>query len=163
MTRVRQLQSWPCARLAGKKLLDETKMENIACLPEKRIKQILEVFLITQGWNTKIAWGFTHGIDIEAKRNTDRWIIEVGVSKLGNPTIISSFVSVLGKILQRMDDPECKYSIALPDTEPFRRLWERLPILVKDRTEITALFVNHAGTVIERANNLPFLANSGNF
>jgi hypothetical protein len=126
-------------------------MKNLACLPERRIKQILEGFLTSQGWKPEVAWGFTYGIDIEAKRNTDRWIIVVKVSEPSNLTIINSFVSVLGKILQRMNDPKCKYSVALPDTAPFRRLWERLPILAKNRTQITALFVNPAGTVIERA------------
>ncbi|MDP2931337.1 MAG: hypothetical protein Q8O05_02420 [Chloroflexota bacterium] len=126
-------------------------MKSNDCLPEKKIKQVLEGFLTSQGWNPEIAWGSTHGIDIEAKRNTDRWIIEVKVSEFSNPVIVNSFVSVLGEILQRMNDPGCKYSIALPDAEPFRRLWERLPILAKNRTEITALFVNRAGIVTERA------------
>ena len=52
-----------------------------------------------------------------------------------------------------MDDPRSKYSIAFPDTEPFRRLWERLPALVKNKIEITALFVNQRGVEIEIKND----------
>lgn len=126
-------------------------MKSNDCIPEKKVKQILKGFLTSQGWNPRITWGSTHGIDIEAKRNTARWIIEVKVAESSNPAIVNSFVSVLGEILQRMDYQECKYSIALPDTEPFRRLWERLPTLAKDRTGITVLFVNPAGNVTERA------------
>jgi hypothetical protein len=116
---------------------------------ERQIKKALEGFLTSQGWNTEITWGSTHGIDIEAKRNSDRWIIEVKASESSNPMIVNSFVSVLGKILERMNDPKCKYSIALPDTEPFRRLWERLPILAKNRTGITVLFVQPEGNITE--------------
>lgn len=35
-----------------------------------------------------------------------------------------------------MNDSEARYSIALPDLEQFRRLWERLPKLAKERTTI---------------------------
>ncbi len=124
-------------------------MKDNDCLSERRIKQILGGFLSSHGWDAEIAWGCSHGIDIEARRNTARWIIEVKVPESSNPLIVNSFVSVLGEILQRMNDPECKYSVALPDTEPFRRLWERFPVLAKDRTQVTALFVKAAGDVIE--------------
>jgi hypothetical protein len=125
---------------------DEKIADNIS---EKKMKQILEGYLTSLGWDVEIAWGPTHGIDIQAKHNLEKWIIEVKGSQPGNPLYISYFLSVLGEILQRMDDPACKYSIALPDIEQFHRLWERLPTLTKERTRITALFVNLNGSVIE--------------
>ncbi len=124
-------------------------MKGNDCLSEKKIKLALGSFLTSRGWNPQVAWGSARGIDVEAKRSTDRWIIEVKVLESSSSMIVNSFISVLGEILQRMNDQHCKYSIALPDSEPFRRLWERLPALAKDRTGITALFVNAAGTVKE--------------
>jgi hypothetical protein len=118
-------------------------------ISEKKIKKGLEAFLKSQGWETKIAWGFTHGIDIEAIRGMNRWIIEVKGYETLNLLPAKIFVSVLGEIIQRMEDPECKYSIALPDIEQFRRLWSRLPVLAKERTWLTALFVTNDSRVTE--------------
>ncbi len=59
------------------------------------------------------------------------------------------FLSVLGEILQRMEDPHVKYSIAFPDMEKYRRLWKELPNLAKERTKITALFVTDQGKINE--------------
>jgi hypothetical protein len=115
----------------------------------KKIKQILEVYLASQGWSTEIAWGFTHGVDIEARQGLKRWVIEVKSLDTAHPLPVNSFVSALGEVLQRMDEADCKYSVAFPDLEQFRRLWERLPALAKSRNGITALFVSPAGNVIE--------------
>ena len=60
---------------------------------------------------------------------------------------VNYFLSALGETLQRMDDRNAKYSIALPDLQQFRSLWDRLPDLAKSRTEITALFVDEKGNV----------------
>ncbi len=121
-----------------------------ADFPGKKIKRYIETHLVSQGWETRVAWGFTHGVDIEARRGTQKWIIEVKGSEPLNPLPINAFVSVLGEVLQRMDDPACKYSIAFPDVNEFRRLWERLPILAKQRTGITILLVKITGEVIEK-------------
>jgi hypothetical protein len=60
---------------------------------------------------------------------------------------VNYFLGVLGETLQRMDDPKASYSIALPDRKQFRNLWNRLPVLAKQRTQITALFVSDGGQV----------------
>ncbi len=62
---------------------------------------------------------------------------------------VNYFLSILGELLQRMDDPDARYSIALPDMQQFRRLWQRLPQLAKARTTISALFVSPSGKVEE--------------
>jgi hypothetical protein len=126
----------------------ENRVEDIS---EKRIKQVLDRYLTSRGWKTVIAWNEGHGIDIEAIRGMERWIIQVNSCNLMRSSILNAFLSVLGEVIQRMDDPDCKYSIALPDREQFRRLWERLPLLAKHRLGITALFVKPAGDVAEEA------------
>jgi hypothetical protein len=62
---------------------------------------------------------------------------------------VNYFLSVLGELLQRMDDPDARYSLALPDMKQFRKLWQRLPQLAKSRTTISALFVDPLGKVEE--------------
>lgn len=132
------------------KLAGQAEMETRADeVTRKKMKRILENYLVSRGWKPDIAWGMRHGIDIEAKRGKDRWIIQVKGSTILPTLIVNGFVSVLGEVLQRMDDPICKYSIALPDIGQFRRLWERLPALAKTRTGITALFIKLDGDRVE--------------
>jgi hypothetical protein len=136
-----------------RKLFQVNNMYKNICndiLSESRIKQILEIFLISHGWEVDINWGDNTGMDIEAINGKERWIIEVATCQAKNPAPDYSFVSILGEILQRMDDPQCKYSIALPDIQPFRRLWKRFPHTAAMRTGITALFINTSGMVLEK-------------
>jgi hypothetical protein len=124
-------------------------MKNTGYLPEKKMKYILEEFLASQGWFRENSEFDYHDIDLQVRRGEEMWRIEIKSAFTLTHEIINSFVSVLGQTLQRMDDENYKYSIALPDTKPFRRLWERLPPLVKSRTGITALFVHETGRVEE--------------
>jgi hypothetical protein len=67
---------------------------------------------------------------VEALKNTDRWIIEVKGCGSRNPMRHNFFLMVLGELLQRMDDPKAKYSIAFPNMKQYRGLWDRLPRIV---------------------------------
>ena len=118
-------------------------------LSEDKLKHHLNEWLHTNGWHTDIAWGRKRGIDINAVRNSERWIIEVkGIGSL--PAMrVNYFVSILGETLQRMDDKAARYSIALPDVPQFRKLWERLPSLAKQRTQISVLFISSDGRIEE--------------
>lgn len=131
--------------------LNQTKQVELrpSIFKEDNLKQILNDFLHADGWETQIAWGRTPGIDINAIRGTQRWIIEVkGLGSL-NPMNVNYFLAVLAETLQRMDDPNAKYSIALPDVKQFRNLWDRLPLLAKQRTGITAIFIDELGRINE--------------
>jgi hypothetical protein len=116
-------------------------------LSEDVIKKHLENWLIENGWKVQIAWGHSRGIDIHATRENKRWIIEVKGEGSRPQMRVNYFLSILGEILQRMDDPEAKYSIALPDIKQFRLLWERFPSLAKKRTGISILFVDSNGKI----------------
>jgi hypothetical protein len=118
-------------------------------LSEDEVKAHLATWLQAQGWEAIVAWGKSRGVDILATQGEQRWIIEVkGLGSL-QPMRVNYFISMLGETLQRMADPEAKYSIAMPDIAQFRGLWKRLPQLAKQRTQITALFVTSEGAVSE--------------
>ncbi len=123
--------------------------ENENHFSEDAIKEVLENWLIAQGWKVKVAWGRDHGVDVEATNENQKWLIEVKGQGSRNAMRANYFLGILGETLQRMEDPQAKYSIALPDIQQFRNLWERLPLLAKSRTEITAIFVDKDGNVDE--------------
>ena len=116
---------------------------------EDAIKKVLENWLIAQGWKVKVAWGQERGIDVEAITNEKRWVIEVKGQGKHDQARGNYFIGMLGETLQRMEDPIAKYSIALPDIQRYRNLWQRLPSLAKSRTAITAIFVDEEGNIRE--------------
>ena len=86
---------------------------------------------------------------LSGTKDGKKWIIEVRGCVSLNPMRVYYFLSILGELLQRMNDPDARYSIALPDLKQFRGLWQRLPELAKSRTAISALFVDISGRVKE--------------
>ena len=120
-------------------------------LSEDEVKRHIQAWLESTGWTVTVIFGRGQGVDIDALRSDRRWIIEAKGCGSRNAMRVNYFLGVLGELLQRMSDPEAKYSIALPDLPQFRQLWKRLPELAKRRTTISALFVNSSGRVEEVA------------
>jgi hypothetical protein len=118
-------------------------------LSEDELKESLRRWLEASGWSVRVAWRKARGVDIEAERAGSRWLIEVKGHGSLQPMRVNYFLMILGETLQRMSDPEAKYSIALPDIAQFRGLWQRLPALAKQRTGISALFVTPDGRITE--------------
>ena len=116
-------------------------------LEEEDIKHILTDRLTAEGWTVKTAWGHQPGVDIDARRGQERWLIEIKGPGSRQPMRVNYFIGILGETLQRMDDPAARYSIALPDMTQYRGLWARLPKLAKERTTIDILFVDSNGNI----------------
>lgn len=117
---------------------------------EDILKLLLQRWLVDTGWGvSRVAWGKEQGVDIEAVRGDQRWLIEVKGAGSRSAMRVNYFLAALGECLQRMSDPAARYSIALPDLPQFRGLWQRLPEVAKRRTGITCLFVDTRGGVDE--------------
>jgi hypothetical protein len=116
-------------------------------LSEDSLKAALKRWLEEDGWTCRVAWRRERGIDLLAERAGLRWIIEVKGSGSLDAMRVNYFLTILGETLQRMDDRRARYSIALPDLRQYRNLWARLPQLAKDRTGISALFVDQSGRI----------------
>ena len=124
-----------------------SQSNDIKSLQEDDIKAILNNYLIKNGWNTKVAWGHRQGIDIEACRADQRWIIEVKGAGSRQQMRVNYFISILGEILQRMDDDNARYSIAFPNIKQYRKLWNKLPELAKQRTMVDLILVDEKGNI----------------
>ena len=121
-------------------------------MSEDQVKAALVGMLEPNGWSVQVAWGRQRGIDIEARRGNERWVIECkGTGSLA-PMQNNYFVGVVGELMQRMSDESAKHSIAFPDIPKFRRLWSELPAMVKERLQLSVLFVSNDGKIIELAN-----------
>jgi hypothetical protein len=110
---------------------------------------MLQTWLENAGWKVSVVWGRGRGVDVEATKGPQRWVIEAKGCGSLDPMRVNYFLSILGELLQRMNDSDAHCSIALPDNKQFRGLWQRLPPLAKSRTRISALFVDSSGRVEE--------------
>ena len=124
-------------------------MEKNMNLSEDELKRIVKKYLERKGWQVEVAWGRERGIDIDARLGKKRWIIEAKGCGSRSAMRLNYFLSMLGELLQRMDDKNAKYSIALPNFERYNKLWSELPKLAKQRNKISCLFVNKNGKIIE--------------
>lgn len=116
-------------------------------LSEDEVKRAVRNWLEQSGWTVEVRWGRERGIDVEAALDGKRWVIEAKGCGSRQAMRVNYFIAMLGETLQRMDDADARYSIALPDMQQFRRLWDRLPALAKSRTGISAIFVGADGSV----------------
>ena len=118
-------------------------------LSEDKAKDILKNWLTKEGWKSEIAFGNKKGADIVASKDSSTWIIEVKGTASRPPMFNNYFLSIIGEILQRMDTSAAKYSIAFPNNQKFKRLWNELPSEAKKRLGITMLIVHSDGEIEE--------------
>ena len=137
----------PVAKSAGQPAIPDGRPVDSSGLCEDDVKRAVTAWLESSGWEVDVRWGRERGIDIEATREGERWVIEAKGCGSRDAMRVSYFIAMLGETLQRMGDPSARYSIALPDMTQFRRLWSRLPALAKSRTQISVLFVAANGSV----------------
>ena len=118
-------------------------------ITEEHVKNVLKNYLEKNNWTCEIAWGKKKGIDIKATKNNQHWIIEAKGEGSRTQMRGNFFLSVLGEILQRMENKSTKYSIAFPAMQRYKKLWDELPQLAKERLNITCFFVDKENKVIE--------------
>lgn len=117
-------------------------------MSEDEVKAAVAAWLSSDGWRVDVRWGNARGIDIEARRGAERWVIEAKGCGSLQPMRVNYFLAMLGETLQRMDDPSARYSIALPDMPQYRGLWQRLPQLAKSRTTISLILVGLESEIV---------------
>jgi hypothetical protein len=116
-------------------------------MSEDMVKSGVAAWLERDGWTVDVRWGHERGIDVEAARGNERWVIEAKGCGSRQPMRVNYFIAMLGETLQRMNDPHARYSIALPDMAQYRGLWDRLPRLAKSRTTISLILVGADSTI----------------
>ncbi|MBQ7002210.1 MAG: MarR family transcriptional regulator [Oscillospiraceae bacterium] len=137
------------ARPIQEQPIEKPSISNGEPLQEEDIKYILYDYLTQNGWTAKVAWGHNPGVDIDAHKDGVRWLIEIKGPGSRPPMRVNYFIGILGETLQRMDDPNARYTIVFPDMPQYRKLWDRLPALAKARTTIDMILVGTDGSITE--------------
>lgn len=112
-------------------------------LSEDEVKEAARRWLISQGFTVTVALGHEHGIDIDARHpDGRRWIIEAKGEVASDQQQGNYFLGGLGELLQRMDDLNATYALALPSNRRYRSLVRRLPALAKRRLGLVLIWVD---------------------
>src|SRR5207302_9167751 len=85
------------------------------------------------------------GIDIDARKDGSHVVIEAKGAVALQPQQVNYFLGALGELIQRMDDSDARYGLALPDNPQYRGLVSRLPKLAKERLVLAVYFVRREG------------------
>jgi hypothetical protein len=111
-------------------------------LTEDEVKAAVHDYLAAQGFEVVIAWGRIRGIDIDARHpDGPRYVIEAKAEVALQPQQVNYFIGALGELVQRMDDPNAIYGLALPDNRQYRGLVARLPTLARRRLGLVVFWV----------------------
>lgn len=111
-------------------------------LTEDEVKAAVHDHLAAQGFEVVIAWGRIRGIDIDARHpDGPRYVIEAKAEVALQPQQVNYFIGALGELVQRMDDPNATYGLALPDNRQYRGLVARLPTLARRRLGLVVFWV----------------------
>jgi hypothetical protein len=118
-------------------------------LTEDDVKRCVATYLRSRGLHVEVKWGRDRGIDILASGAAERWVVEAKGAVASDQQQGNYFLGALGELVQRMDDPDARYALALPDNRRYRGLVARLPELARMRFNLTILFVSDDGQVTE--------------
>lgn len=116
-------------------------------ITEDEVKEAVRGHLTARGFDVAVAWGRVRGIDIDARHPDGRRYVIEAKAEVGRngPQQVNYFLGMLGELVQRMDDAQASYGIALPDNRQYRGLVQRLPGLAKERLRLAVFWVSRRG------------------
>lgn len=116
-------------------------------ITEDEVKVAVREHLIERGFDVAVAWGRVRGIDVDARHPDGRRYVIEAKAEVGRngPQQVNYFLGMLGELVQRMDDPQAVYGIALPNNRQYRGLVDRLPVLAKERLRFAVFWVSREG------------------
>jgi hypothetical protein len=113
-------------------------------ITENGVKEAVRAHITARGFDVAVAWGRVRGIDIDARRPDGCGYLIEAKAEVGKngPQQVNYFVGMFGELVQRMDDVQASYGIALPDNRQYRGLVNRLPALAKERLRLAVFWVS---------------------
>lgn len=113
-------------------------------LTEDEVKKALDDHLTALGFEVMVAWGKAKGIDVDAQHADGRRIVVEAKGEVGHNGAQQAnyFLGALGELVQRMDDPNAAYALALPANKQYRGLVQRLPRHARERLGLAVFWVS---------------------
>lgn len=116
----------------------------------KRLKQGLstdDLILLCTAWLQERGWSVISAEGkLYAHKGEDKWIIDIHGMKRGRK---QSLPAKMNEIMRQMEEGNVRYSMALNDSVSYRRQWNQIPHVVKERLNVSVLLADKKGNLQE--------------
>lgn len=105
------------------------------------LPSLIKEWLEEKGWET-----IEHNRYIEAKKQERKWLIDIYQTTRGRKVPLPS---KLTEMIKKMDDGDAYYSVALVDSPIYRKQWDEIPSVAKERLQVSVILADRSGRVLE--------------
>ena len=105
------------------------------------LPSLIKEWLEEKGWET-----IEHNRYIEAKKQERKWFIDIYQTTRGRKVPLPS---KLTDMIKKMDDNDAYYSVALVDSPIYRKQWNEIPSVAKERLQVSVILADRMGHVLE--------------
>lgn len=130
--RGRPAKSWE-DKEAARRLKSSYKTEDLV--------RLISAWLQERGWQTSYENG-----KIKASMNDSRWIIDVQGTKRGRK---QPLFSKINGMLRQIEDEDAVYSIAFNDSTIYRKQWNEIPKVLKNKLKVSVILADQNGNIQE--------------
>ncbi|MEG0361593.1 MAG: AT hook domain-containing protein [Longicatena sp.] len=121
--------------------------EKLAAKKAKMKRNTEDLCNLIKSWLDEHGWEYIENKEfIEAHNESKRWVINVQGIKRGRKQTLPVKLS---EVIKHIDDTKIHYSMAFNDSLSYRRQWNEIPTAVKDSLNMSVIFADKKGNIIE--------------
>ncbi len=121
--------------------------EKLAARKAKMKRNTEDLTNLIKAWLNEHGWSYEENKGIlEAFNGEKKWVINVQGIKRGRKQTLPV---KLGEVIKHIDDLNTHYSMAFNDSLTYRRQWNEIPTMVKERLNMSVILADKKGNITE--------------
>src|SRR5919106_5192419 len=90
---------------------EDDPMSGLELMVEDEVKLAVKTLLEERGYTVEVVWGHARGVDLEARKEEERLLIEAKGDAPTPQMQGNCFLNAMGELDQRMVDPDAEYGL----------------------------------------------------
>lgn len=121
--------------------------EKLAARRAKMKRNTEDLTNLIKAWLNEHGWSYEDNKGVlEAFNGDKKWVINVQGIKRGRKQTLPV---KLGEVIKHIDDLDTHYSMAFNDSLTYRRQWNEIPAMVKERLNMSVILADKKGNITE--------------
>lgn len=121
--------------------------EKLAARRAKMKRNTEDLTNLIKAWLNEHGWSYEENKGVlEAFNGDKKWVINVQGIKRGRKQTLPV---KLGEVIKHIDDLNTHYSMAFNDSLTYRRQWNEIPTMVKERLNMSVILADKKGNITE--------------
>ena len=121
--------------------------EKLAARKAKMKRNTEDLTNLIKAWLNEHGWSYEENKGIlEAFNGEKKWVINVQGIKRGRKQTLPV---KLGEVIKHIDDLNTHYSMSFNDSLTYRRQWNEIPTMVKERLNMSVILADKKGNITE--------------